>query len=85
MSSAGFLIESEHKLDAGIRLQVTIDWPALLEGAVGLVLVTVGRVVWTGQSSFAFAFSQYGFRTTARKFGASTPAPHLASAASGRP
>lgn len=84
ISSSGALIESQHSVSAGMRLEIALDWPTLLDGEVALLLVAVGRVAWINPSSFALAFSQYGFRTTKRKFGASSDvASQLAIAATG--
>jgi c-di-GMP-binding flagellar brake protein YcgR len=67
MSSCGFLIASEHKVSVGVRLEVAIEWPALLDGSIELVLVASGRVVRTRESIFALEFSRYEFRTSKRK------------------
>lgn len=67
MSSGGFLIASEHHVPVGVRLEVMVEWPALLDGTIELLLVANGRVVRAREGSFALAFSQYEFRTTRRK------------------
>lgn len=68
ISSGGFLIASEDNVPEGVRLEVTVGWPALLDGAIELVLVATGAVVRARESSFALELSRYEFRTTKRKF-----------------
>jgi hypothetical protein len=67
ISSRGFLIASEHNVLVGVRLEVAVEWPALLDGAIDLVLVATGRVVRARDASFALEFSQHEFRTTKRR------------------
>ncbi len=66
-SSGGLLITGEELLSEGVRLKVTVEWPSLLNGTTPLQLVTVGKVVRSGSSSFAVAFEQYQFRTMSRR------------------
>lgn len=67
ISSHGFLIASEDNIPVGVRLEVYVEWPALLDGAIELLLVATGRVVRARDASFALEFSQHEFRTTKRK------------------
>jgi hypothetical protein len=67
VSSGGFLITSEHNVAVGARLEVAVEWPALLDGVIELLLVANGRVVRAKETSFALELSQYEFRTTKRK------------------
>jgi len=67
ISSGGLLIASAHSILVGVRLEVTIEWPALLDGAIELVLVAAGQVVRARELSFALELSRYEFRTTKRK------------------
>ena len=67
MSRSGLLIESEHELPVGARVEVTVDWPVPLNEQVGLQLVTVGRVGRSIGSNFVLLFRQYEFRTMKRK------------------
>jgi c-di-GMP-binding flagellar brake protein YcgR len=84
ISSGGLLIASEHKIPVGVRLEVTVEWPALLDGAIELVLVTTGAVVRARGLSFALELSRYEFRTTKRKFrAAAASAGHTAATATG--
>jgi hypothetical protein len=63
MSSGGLLVSAEHEIAAGLRLEVNVEWPLLLNGTVPLQLVAHGKVVRGGGSEFAIAFAQYQFRT----------------------
>ena len=64
MSRSGALISSEHAMSAGVRIELSIEWPSLLDGRVPLQVVTVGRVVRCEPSSFAVVLARYQFRTT---------------------
>jgi hypothetical protein len=66
MSSGGLLVSAQHDLSAGSRLEVNVEWPLLLDGAVPLQLVAHGKVVRCGGSVFAISFAQYQFRTMGR-------------------
>lgn len=45
MSSSGVLFTTDHSLRPGVRLEVSISWPAELNGKVPLKLVARGSVV----------------------------------------
>jgi hypothetical protein len=47
-------------------MQLTIEWPSLLNGATPLQLVTFGKVVRSSQGGFAVAVESYQFRTMKR-------------------
>jgi hypothetical protein len=66
MSSGGLLVSAQHDVSAGSRLEVNVEWPLLLDGAVPLQLVAHGKVVRCGGSMFAISFVQYQFRTMGR-------------------
>lgn len=84
ISSRGFLIASEHRVSVGVRLEVTVEWPALLDGSIDLVLVASGQVVRARESIFALEFSRYEFRTSKRKLNtAAGYAGHSAAIAAG--
>lgn len=68
ISSRGLVIVAEHSVRVGVRLEVTMEWPALLDGVVEIVLVAIGRVVRVRESSFALELSRHEFRTVKRKF-----------------
>jgi hypothetical protein len=66
MSSGGLLVSAQHEVSAGSRLEVNVEWPLLLDGAVPLQLVAHGKVVRCGGSMFAISFVQYQFRTMSK-------------------
>jgi c-di-GMP-binding flagellar brake protein YcgR len=68
ISSRGILIVSAHNINVGAQLSVAVEWPALLDGSIELLLVATGEVVRAQQSNFAVEMARYEFRTTKRKF-----------------
>ena len=66
MSSSGLLVFAEQEVRAGLRLEVNVEWPLMLNGTVPLQLVANGKVVRCGGSMFAISFAQYQFRTMGR-------------------
>lgn len=64
ISRSGVLVSAEHEMSEGVRIELNIEWPSLLDGRVPLQVVTVGRVVRCEPSSFAVVLAQYQFRTT---------------------
>src|ERR1700733_9484505 len=67
MSSRGLLIASEEaKVNAGSRLQLTVDWPSLLHGITPLQLIVSCRVTRCLKEEFAVEMDQYQFRTKKR-------------------
>jgi len=67
ISSGGLLIASVHNVIVGVRLEVAVEWPALLDGTTELLFVANGEVVRVWESSFALKLSRYQFHTTRRK------------------
>lgn len=63
ISSAGILFQTEDPPRAGKRLELSVDWPARLDGTCRLKLVAMGRVVRTSENRAAMAIDQYEFRT----------------------
>ena len=67
MSSRGLLIASEEaKVNAGARLQLTVDWPSLLHGITPLQLIVSCRVTRSLPEEFAVEMDHYLFRTKKR-------------------
>ena len=67
ISSSGVLIASQHCFVVGVKLEVALEWPAFLDGTIGLILAADAQVVRVRESSFALVFSRYEFRTRGRK------------------
>jgi hypothetical protein len=68
VSSGGVLVVSPHvvspyDISVGARMELSIEWPPLLDGRIPLQLFAVGRVVRYRASGFAAAFERYQFRT----------------------
>lgn len=63
MSSGGVLIAYEQEIGTGTLMELSIEWPVLLEGRIPLQLVAVGSVVRCDIIHFAVALEQYHFRT----------------------
>jgi PilZ domain len=63
MSSRGILFTTAEVLHPGKRLQLSVNWPARLDGTCRLKLVAMGRVVRTEQDRAAIAIEHYEFRT----------------------
>lgn len=68
VSSGGVLIVSEQvisqrEIGVGARMEMSIEWPSLLDGRIPLQLFAVARVVRYRASNFAAVFERYQFRT----------------------
>jgi hypothetical protein len=66
MSSGGVLIGYHDQIHPGTRMELSIEWPSLLDGRIPLRLVTVGKVVRSEECSCAIVMARYQFRTTRR-------------------
>lgn len=67
LSSGGVLFETQQRLRAGKRVEVSVNWPAQLEGGCALKFVAVGRVVWAEETRAAMHIEQHEFRTRRTK------------------
>jgi hypothetical protein len=63
LSSSGALIDCGVALPKGVQLELSIEWPAKIDGKVGLSLVAVGKAVRAAGQNVAVAYSQHSFRT----------------------
>ena len=63
ISSSGLRFTADRPLLAGLRLDVSIDWPALLEGGIQLQLIATGVVVWTRGTETALRIHRHVFKT----------------------
>lgn len=63
MSSTSLLVRCQHDIPFGAHMEVLVNWPSLLESTIPLQLVTSGRVIRSGPSSFVIEFARYQFRT----------------------
>ena len=67
LSSGGVLVISQQELQVGAELEISIEWPSLLDGWIPLQLVARGSVVRRGAFNFAVCFRRHQFRTLKRK------------------
>jgi hypothetical protein len=79
VSSGGVLVVSPRILSpleirVGVNVEMSIEWPPLLDGRISLQLFAVGWVVRHRPFDFAASFERYQIRTVKRS---SQPAPRL--------
>ena len=72
ISSAGVLFTAQSPLPPGRRLEVSISWPAQLDGKCGLKLIARCRVVRCTDTTVALEIDRYEFRTAGREFAPAT-------------
>jgi PilZ domain len=73
VSSGGILVVVEqvvpeqvilrHEITVGALVEMSVEWPSLLDGRVPLQLFALARVVRHRSSDFAAVFEKYQFRT----------------------
>jgi hypothetical protein len=63
ISSNGVLFSAQEPMVPGKRLELSISWPAQLDGKCGLKLVARGRVVRCRGTAVAIEIEKYEFRT----------------------
>jgi len=63
LSSGALTFAADEPLESGDKLEVTIDWPALLDGGVRLQLVMTGKIVRTYQTETEVTIQRHEFRT----------------------
>lgn len=63
VSSGGVFVASNHPVTVGVLVEMSIEWPSMLDGTIPLQLVAVGRVLRRGVAHFAASFDRQEFRT----------------------
>ena len=63
MSSSGIFFSTQSRLQAGRTVEVSVNWPARLDGSCPLKLVATGRVVRSEALRAAVKIERYEFRT----------------------
>jgi hypothetical protein len=67
LSSGGILVVSQdvsqYEIHENSRVEMSIEWPFLLDGKVPLQLFALGRIIRSGAWDFAATFVRYEFRT----------------------
>lgn len=67
ISSNGVQFVTASPPPPGARIEVSILWPAQLDGKCNLKLVATGRVVWSRGETAGIRIEKYEFRTAGRK------------------
>jgi hypothetical protein len=67
ISSGGVLFATEQRLRSGKRIELSVNWPAVLEGGCLLKFVAVGRIVRVEDARASITIEQYEFRTRRAK------------------
>ena len=62
ISSSGLRFAVAGPLEPELRLDIAIDWPALLDGRIQLQLVVAGTVVWSSGSETAMRILRHDFK-----------------------
>ena len=62
-SSRGILFQTSQPLKSGKRVEVSVNWPALISGTCPLKFVALGHVVRVEEDRVAVSIEQYQFRT----------------------
>ena len=70
ISSKGVLFKAQAPLPPGKRIELSISWPAQLDGKCGLRLVARGRIVRCEGTNVALEISKHEFRIAGRGLGA---------------
>ncbi len=63
LSSAVIVFQAEEPLRPGAQIQLLIEWPAILNGSVGLRLCVTGTVIGDQTGCAAVRIQRYEFRT----------------------
>src|SRR6266568_5279763 len=63
ISSRGIWFTTENLLTAGVRVELSMDWPALLNASCPMKLIIYGVVTRTRDQGAAATIERYEFRT----------------------
>ena len=63
MSSGGVLFTTERELLPGRLIELSVNWPARLDGVCPLQFVAMGRVVRSDGARAAIRIERYEFKT----------------------
>jgi hypothetical protein len=72
IGSGGILFTTEEKLAVGRMVELSVNWPARLDGTCPLQFVATGRVVRSEANRAAVRIERYEFRTRSVKAAAPT-------------
>jgi len=71
IGSGGILFTTEEKLPTGRMVELSVNWPARLDGTCPLQFVAIGRIVRSEPDRAAVRIERYEFKTR----GTSSPGP----------
>jgi hypothetical protein len=63
MGSGGILFTTEEKLPVGRSVELSVNWPARLDGTCPLQFVATGRVIRSDDRQAAVRIDRYEFKT----------------------
>jgi PilZ domain len=63
IGSGGILFTTEHLLPVGRTVEISVNWPARLDGTCPLKFVAVGRIVRADGNQAALKIVRYQFKT----------------------
>jgi len=69
IGSNGILFTTEDRLPLGRLVELSVNWPARLDGTCALQFVATGRVVRSEQSRAAVRIERYEFKTRSNRPG----------------
>jgi len=65
LSSGGILFDAGRPLPAGLNVELSVSWPAMLHNTAPMQLVIAGRILRSDRQYVAVEMSQHEFRTLA--------------------
>jgi PilZ domain len=63
IGSGGMLFTTEHRLPIGRTIEISVNWPARLDGTCALKFVATGRIIRAEEDRAAVRIERYEFRT----------------------
>jgi hypothetical protein len=75
ISSGGVWFSTENMLTSGMPVELSMNWPVLLNDTCPMKLMIYGCVVRSNGKGAAVAIERYEFRTQGRTFQSTAPAP----------
>jgi len=68
LCSAGVAFTTEHQMQVGAFVELSISWPALLDDNCPMRLITFGRIIRRQGQTSVCSIDKYEFRTAPRTF-----------------
>ena len=73
LSSSGLRFLAQGHQEPGLKIDVAINWPILLDGRVQLQLMVKGVVVWSSGTATALQIQRHDFRARSIRPNAASP------------